>query len=102
MTGLHLHISNLLPMKNADLLEWLRGKITDAEKAVRAREQAVSTFRSGTDESWAAAAEFHPLTSGRPMSKKQRAEAAASNERIAVKCRLEVEMFNAVYAALSK
>lgn len=83
-----------------EVLGWLRAKLADAEKSLRAREQSEATFRSGTDESWAAAAELHSSTRGKPMNKKARLEVALIQGRIAGKCRREVEMFKAVIAAL--
>lgn len=88
-------------ISSTELVAWLNAKIADAEKSVRAREDAEKTFRSGTDAQWKRAAAMHPSTHGKPMTKEVRLEAAAIQGRIAVKCRREAAMFKAVLAALS-
>lgn len=88
-------------MTKTDLLEWLRGKITDAESTLKAREQMEETWRSGDDKSWAAAAAMHPSTSGKPpMKMADRIKVADGQRRIAVKCRRELKMFEAALAAV--
>lgn len=83
-----------------ELLPWLRHKITEAESALRFREQAEEVFRSGTDESWEQAANMHPSTRGKSMSKADRLRASQSHGRIAEKCRHEVAMFKSVLSHL--
>lgn len=85
---------------DSDLEKFILSKIADVKKSIVYREQASACFRSGTDETWKMAAELHPSTSGKPMKKNERRRAAESNERIAIKLRLELEMFNRVLAAL--
>lgn len=83
-------------MNDAELLAWLRCKVADAEKAVKSREQMESVLRSGEDESWCAAAQLHPSTAGQPAFKKaERLKEAEAQNRIAAKCRRELEMFKA-------
>lgn len=77
---------------------WLLGKLADAERSVRAREQAGETLRGGTDKSWREAADMHPSTAGKVMSKAQRLKAAEAEDGIAKKCRREVAMFKAAIA----
>jgi hypothetical protein len=77
-----------------ELLEWLREKLADAEKAVKAREHMESTWRGGTDKSWAAV--------GCKMTKPQRLKESATHGRILVKCRREVEMFKTAIVMLSE
>lgn len=85
-----------------DLLEWLRGKLTDAEKTLAAREQAATTWKGGTNASWAAAARMHPSTASEPpLTKAARVEIATREERIATRCRYDVLMFRSAISALS-
>lgn len=84
-----------------DLLGWLHVKLADAERALAAREQAASVWKSGTDEEWAASAKLHPGTAkAPPLTKAERMKTARREEGIATKCRHEVEMFKAVLSAL--
>ncbi len=83
-------------VRAASLSQWLADKLKLAEEALRAREQAVEVWKSGTNESWAAAARMHPSTAGKPMSKAERMTAAARASRIAIKCRHDVEMIKAI------
>lgn len=79
-----------------DLLGWLQSKLADAELSLRARMQSEKTWRSGTDESWAAAG------NGNPPSKEQRIKIAETQKRIAVKCAREVAMFKEVIAIITE
>lgn len=79
-----------------ELRDWLLVKIDEAQTAVACRAQAERTYLSGDDASWAAAAEIHPSTRGKPMKKAERMLAARIESRIAAKCRRELEMFKAV------
>ncbi len=81
-----------------ELFEWLEQKLEEAKKALRCREQAEKTWRGGTDESWAKVARF---AGGKALKEKERLKIAESQKRISVKCRREVEMFEAVITALS-
>ena len=86
---------------SSDLLGWLRGKLTEAEVAVRAREQMADTWRHGSDEMWKAAAELHPSTSGKALDRPARLTEAKKHARIAGKLRRDVGMYRATLAALS-
>jgi hypothetical protein len=87
-------------MNRADLLEWLRGKITEAEKALRAREEMERVWQCGSDEEWARVAALHPSTAGKPIKKADRLREAELQGRIAAKCRIDLEMLHAAYAAI--
>lgn len=78
------------PLSSSDLLEWLRGETDDAEKALKAREQAEATWRGGTDKSWRAA--------GCKLSRAERIRNADINRRIAEKCRRNIEAIRAIIA----
>lgn len=82
-------------------IEFIQVKIVEAEKALKAREQMQRIWREGTDESWAAAANAHPSTKGQRLTKAERLKESESHGRIAVKCRLEVEMFKLVLTQLT-
>lgn len=83
--------------KHTHLLEWLQGKIADAEKAVKAREQLEETWRIGDDKSWAEAAALHPDTKDEPpMKKADRLKESAAQGRIAARCRHDLEMLNEI------
>lgn len=84
-------------MNKNELLAWVRIKIADTQKSIRCRDEAVKTFRAGTDTEWAAVAEMHPSTSGKPMNKKARMNSADSNHRIAATLRKDLEMLQAIY-----
>jgi hypothetical protein len=84
-----------------ELLEWLRGKIADAEMAVKAREQSAETWRTGTNAEWNAAAAMHPTTAGRTSKKGERTANAERDDKIATKLRRDVEMLNTIAATLS-
>lgn len=81
-------------MANNRLLEWLDGKIKEAERALSAREQSEQCWRGGTDKEWAESAKLHSSTAGLPkLTRADRMRAAEAQRRIAEKCREEVEMF---------
>lgn len=90
------------PPQVGEMQSWLITKIANAEQTVKAREQMASTWRSGTDESWVIAAEMHPSTAGKSMKRVARMKAAQAEDRIVEKCRHELAMFKAVYAALER
>ncbi len=71
------------------LAEWLRGKLSDAEAAVSQREAMEASWRGGTDDEWR---EVSRATKSKFMPKSARLEEAESHKRIAVRCRLKVEM----------
>lgn len=73
--------------------EFIRVKIVQTEKAILAREQSLKVFRSGTDETWAMAAELHYSS---PMTKSKRRAAANCEARIIHNLCLERDMFRAV------
>ena len=77
---------------NTDLLDWLRGKLADAEKAMAARKEMEATWRSGNDREWKAA--------GCRLNSEQRLMESAKQGRIATKCQREIEMFKAAIDAL--
>ncbi len=74
------------------MLEYLDRKIAEVENSVKAREHAVDTWRSGDDASWARV--------GNTMSKTGRLQVAAREERIAAKCRVELETLRAIRAVI--
>ncbi len=80
---------------------WVRAKLVEAEKSVRAREQMEEGYRTGTDAEWEAAAKMHPSTANEPrMTKADRLKESATQGRIAVKCRRDVEMLKLVLALI--
>ena len=83
-----------------DIVDWLHIKITDAEKALKFREDGAASWRSGTNAEWNAAAAMHPSTTGRHISKKDRLKLAAIDDRVAVKLRHELLMFRATLDAV--
>lgn len=83
-------------------LGWLSEKITEAERAVKAREESAATWRTGTNAEWNAAAEIHPSTAGRTSKKSERLIVAEREERIAAKLRRDLAMLKAIAAALSQ
>jgi hypothetical protein len=89
----------LPPATGSALLEWLRGKLAEAEKHLQFRIEGAEMWRSGTDESWKAAAR---LSGEKASTKAERLRTAESFDRIAVKCRREVEMFKAAIASLNR
>ena len=79
--------------RSTDLLGWLREKLEDAKKALKAREQMEEAWRGGTDESWSAVGCF--------MTKVERLRTADTHARIAVKCQREVEWYKETIEVLS-
>jgi F420-0:gamma-glutamyl ligase-like protein len=91
---------------SSDLLGWLRGKLADAEKALRCRED-MANAKPISEEEWEKlkAMPGVRVTKGRKLTKaelKDMAEEPRRQKRIAVKCRHEVEMFKAIIAALTQ
>lgn len=76
------------PMKNDELLKWLQVKLADAQKALAAREQGEATWKEGSEKAWKAV--------GCRKTKAERFALGEIEGRIAVKCRHEIEMFQAV------
>lgn len=86
-----------------EVVEWLRGKIAEAEKTVAAREQMEACWRDGDDKEWADAAKLHPSTAGKPvMLKVDRIKESEAQGRIAAKCRHELEMFRTILKEIEK
>ena len=84
------------------LLEWLRGKLNGAERALAAREQAAACWKTGTNATWEAVAKMHPDTAKEPpLTKAARMATARREERIAAQYRQDVSNYKAVIAALS-
>ena len=75
-----------------ELLDWLRAKVTEAEKAVATREQMAETWRRGTDAEWIAAAGLHPSTAGKSLGKASRKKEATMHDRIAIRMRRDLAM----------
>jgi hypothetical protein len=69
-------------------VEYIKAKISDAEKAVKFRDESYKTWRCGTDASWRAA--------GCTASKAERLKTADGHARIAIKCRKELQTLQAV------
>jgi hypothetical protein len=80
-----------------DLFGWLREKVTEAEKALRSREQMEESWRTGSEKDWKAAAR---MSASKTIAKADRFKEAAKHARIAVKCRHELEMAKAAEKAL--
>ncbi len=70
---------------SGEILDWLRGKLANAEQALRIWE-AMANPPTISDEEWERILAEEPLR----------------HKRIAEKCRCEVEMFRATIAALTK
>lgn len=90
---------------NTEILQFLRGKLAEAEKAVRCREEMAATFQRSTDPKFFEEMSKQPgvviTRSGRRgTTTKDVLESAASQRRIAEKHRHEVKMFKAAIAAL--
>jgi hypothetical protein len=88
------------PTVAVELLDWLRVKLSDAEAALKAREEMARTWRHGSDEAWEAAAAMHPKTAGKALKRAARLTEAKKHARIATWCRRDVAMFRATLAAL--
>ena len=94
------------PLPASDLLGWLRGKLAEAEQALRSRE-AMANPPTISEEEWERlkAMPGTRVTKGRKLSKaaiKDMAEEPLRQKRIAKRCRHEVEMFRATIAALTQ
>lgn len=76
---------------SGEILDWLRGKLADAEQALRIWE-AMANPPTISDEEWERS----------EAALKDLAEEPLRHKRIAEKCRCEVEMFRATIAALTK
>ena len=85
-----------------ELADFIRLKIDGVESSIVAREQSEATFNGGTGADWKKAADMHPSTRGRFMTKTQRIQAADMEGRIPVKLRHERDMFLKVLAQLNK
>lgn len=68
-----------------ELADWLRGKIADAEKTLKIRQEMAATWRTGSNKEWEAVGNYQP--------KKHRLQQAEMHDRIAVKLRRELFMF---------
>jgi len=80
------------------LLDWLRGKVTQAENTLETRRRMAGVFRSGTQAQWNAAAVG---TDWRPSTRAERMQEAEGHDRIAVQLAHELTMFQRALAALS-
>lgn len=86
-------------MDDAAILEWLGGKLFDAEGTLRAREQSAESWATGTEAEWKQAA---GLTGNRPPKPAERQRQAGIQRRIAEKTRKEIEMIKATIAAVER
>lgn len=89
-----------LEVASSDLLDWLRGKLAEAEKTLKTREDMASLMRTGTNAEWKAAADMHPSTSGQTATKTERLKEAEAHDRIAIRLRHDLDMFRAALMAL--
>jgi len=90
-------------MLTSDITEFLQEKLAKAEMALRAREEAASTWRGGTDAEWREADQVYPSTRHLPpITKAERLAEADREDRIAEKCRRDIEMFQAAIAILDR
>ena len=92
------------PLPASDLLGWLRGKLAEAEQALRSRE-AMANPPTISEEEWERlkAMPGTRVTKGRKLTKaqvKDMEEEPKRQSRIAATCRREVMMFKAVIAAM--
>lgn len=84
-------------MTRPELVAWLQVKLSEAEKALRAREQMEQSWRTDTNAEWEAAAKLHPdIAKEPPKTKAERLEISAAQGRIAEKCRHDVAMLKAL------
>jgi len=77
-----------------EAIEYVRSKLTEADKAVKFRDESVRVWRGGTNESWRLA--------GCNKSKSERMATADGHARISIKCRHEVELLKFILEELSK
>ena len=75
-------------MKTSVCVEYIKSKITEAEKALKFREDSYKLWRGGTEEAWRAA--------GSRASKAERVKTSDGHGRIAIKCRRELEILQSV------
>jgi hypothetical protein len=87
---------------SSDLVCWLNRKITEAESALRFREQATATWKSGDDKLWETVAAMHESTAGKVMKKGDRIREARRHTNIAAKCKYELYMLKRCLAAVSQ
>lgn len=80
----------------------LEEKLSASEKSLKLREQMESSWRSGDDASWEAAAALHPSTAGKVMKRMGRIREAGRQGRIADKIRAETRATKEALAALSR
>ncbi len=95
-------------MKNPPLLLWLNNKLADAEQSLRARESLAESFeRTADPKFWDDLSKMPGVIVTKTYrgrkgpTAEQNKESAASQRRIAEKCRHEVEMFKATIEALT-
>lgn len=100
-----METSSLPIIASSELLDWLRGRLADAEQALSARE-AMANQPKISDEEW----ELIKAMPGARVTKARKLSKAALNDiaqeslrhkRIAQKCLREVEMFRAAIAVLT-
>lgn len=89
-----------LNQPKSEIIEFIRSKLVSAKASVHVREQMERSWRSGDDNVWVQASMLHPSTAGKRISKEDRLKEAETHKRIAIKCRHEAEMFEAVLAEL--
>jgi hypothetical protein len=86
---------------NDALFGFLRGKLADAEKSLKSREDMANQKPiSKEDWEWLKSLPGTIACKGRKPSKAKQEEEIMRHKRIAVKCRREVEMFKAVIAKI--
>lgn len=71
-----------------ELIAFIESKLADAERSVKARQQARETWAGGNEKDWRKV--------GCRLNKKQRLAVSATQARIEIKCLREVELFKAV------
>lgn len=86
---------------SSDLLGWLGGKLAEAEKTLKSREQMAATCRTGTNAEWNAASKMHPSTVGMKSTKAERLKEAQMHDRIADRLRHDRDMFRTTINLLS-
>lgn len=82
---------NLNPKE--EVIEWLREQLSNAETALKCREDMQKAWAGGTSQSWRAV--------GCKKTKAQRLEESETQKRIAVKARRDVEMFKATICQIA-
>lgn len=71
-----------------ELIAFIESKLADAERSVKARQQARETWAGGKEKDWRSV--------GCHLNKKQRLAVSTKEARIEIKCLREVELFKAV------